>query len=119
MNPLLCCGPCKETFETRDALNNHVRKKHQLLVKAKFLNGAIKEIRRGPDGKFRCPCGRVFCHPVSLRTHASGCGGSDSPLNIGLNDGGSRSDNLMIGDMDIKIGGTSDDYISTAVKRID
>jgi hypothetical protein len=51
-------------------MNNHVRHIHQSLVKVKFQNGRVTEVKRGEGGTFECKCGKRFKVPDS---HAKGC----------------------------------------------
>ena len=74
-NALFTCTTCKDIFRNRNDLNNHVRRNHQLVVKVKFQNDGMTEIKKGADGKFKCICGKRFKLPWSLQRHVKGCNG--------------------------------------------
>jgi len=74
-NTLLTCTTCNDIFRSRNDLNNHVRRYHQSLVKVKFQNGSVTEVKKGEDGKFKCNCGKGFKLPWSLQRHAKDCNG--------------------------------------------
>ena len=72
---LLSCTVCNCFFQSRAALNNHVKRDHQSSVKVKFRNGKVAEIKRDADNMFNCSCGKIFKHPVSLHKHTKECNG--------------------------------------------
>ena len=72
-NTLFTCVICNDIFRTRPDLNNHVRIKHQSVVKVKFQTGRVAEVKKGADGTFECTCGKRFKFPWSLQKHAKGC----------------------------------------------
>lgn len=74
-NALLTCITCKNIFRSRTELNYHVKRDHQSLVKVKFQNGSVTEVKRGTDDTFKCECGKSFKLPGSLRRHAKDCNG--------------------------------------------
>jgi uncharacterized C2H2 Zn-finger protein len=74
-NTLFTCTICKDIFRNRTDLKNHVRRDHQSVVKVKFQNGGVTEVKRAEDNMFKCNCGKSFKLPDSLRRHAKGCNG--------------------------------------------
>jgi uncharacterized C2H2 Zn-finger protein len=72
-NALLKCTKCSDIFRHRTELVNHVKRYHQSLIKIKFLNGDVAEIKRENDDTFKCKCGKSFKLPDSLRRHAKTC----------------------------------------------
>ena len=72
-NVLFTCAICNDIFRTRSDLNNHVKCKHQSMVKVKFQTGRVAEIKKGADGTFKCTCGKGFKIPWSLQKHAKRC----------------------------------------------
>jgi len=82
-NSLLSCTVCKQSFRGRTTLNNHVRREHQSLVKVKFQNGRVVEIKRGGDNAFKCGCDKLFKHPLSLKKHAKECNGESTSVDNG------------------------------------
>jgi uncharacterized C2H2 Zn-finger protein len=74
-NTLFTCGVCEDIFRNRNDLNNHVRRDHQSVVKVKFQNGGVTDVKKGPDGMFKCMCEKRFKLPWSLQRHAKGCNG--------------------------------------------
>jgi hypothetical protein len=71
----LICITCKDTFKSRFDLNYHVKRHHQELVKVKFRDGRVAEVKRGDENMFKCNCGKRFGFPGSLQRHAKRCGG--------------------------------------------
>ena len=70
------CRKCWITFRNRSAMQNHVKRKHQLEVKAQCKDGTINHIKRDTNGLFPCLCGsRRFLYPLSLQKHAKKCDG--------------------------------------------
>jgi uncharacterized C2H2 Zn-finger protein len=80
-NALLSCKTCGELFRKKSALKNHVKREHQSLVKVKFKNGKVTEVKKGVDGMFICKCEKSFKLPASLQTHAKQCNG-EVPVTI-------------------------------------
>jgi uncharacterized C2H2 Zn-finger protein len=74
-NTLLKCTKCNNIFRSRHDLDNHVKRDHQSLVKIKFQNGEVTEVKRAEDNTFKCKCGKSFKLPDSLRRHARTCRG--------------------------------------------
>src|SRR5947207_841146 len=72
-NALLKCIKCNDIFRTRHDLEYHVKHDHQSLVKVKFQNGGVTEVKRAEDNTFKCKCGKSFKLPDSLRRHAKRC----------------------------------------------
>src|SRR5271169_1451436 len=72
-NTLFTCAVCSDIFRIRPDLNNHVRHKHQSVVKVKFQMDRVAEVKKGMDGMFKCTCGKEFKIPWSLQKHAKGC----------------------------------------------
>ena len=72
-NVLFTCVVCNDIFRTHSDLNNHVKRKHQSVVKVKFQTGRVTEVKKGADGMFKCTCGKEFKIPWSLQRHAKGC----------------------------------------------
>ena len=72
-NTLITCAICKDIFRNRNDMNNHVRRYHQSMVKIKFQNGDVIEVKREADNKFKCTCGKSFELPWPLQRHAKGC----------------------------------------------
>ena len=90
-------------------------------MKAKFSNGRVKEIHREEDNTFRCDCGRVLRHPLSLLRHAKQC---DGVLDHGaeLNDGIELADSISqlensITENETREAGDLGDCIGTQFKR--
>src|SRR5271169_3053679 len=73
-NALLMCITCNNVFRRRSDLMYHVKRDHQSLIKVKFENGSVTEIKKGEDGMFKCKCGKRFKLSITLRKHAKGCG---------------------------------------------
>jgi hypothetical protein len=48
------------------------------LVKVKFENGSVTEIKKGENNMFICKCGKGFKLSVTLRKHAKTCRGEPS-----------------------------------------
>jgi hypothetical protein len=48
----------------------HVKRVHQESVKVTFSGDRVEAIKRGPDGEFKCICGKSFALPDSVRRHA-------------------------------------------------
>ena len=74
-NALLTYTTCNDIFRSRYDLSNHVRLEHQPLVKVKFQNGSVTEVKLGEDGTFKCECGKDFKFPSSFKRHVKGCSG--------------------------------------------
>jgi uncharacterized C2H2 Zn-finger protein len=72
-NTLFTCSVCKDIFGNRNDLNNHVRRDHQSVVKIKFQDGRVTEVKKGANGGFKCRCGKSFKLPWSLQRHAKTC----------------------------------------------
>ena len=72
-NTVFTCAVCNDIFRTRPDLNNHVRHKHQSVVKVKFQTGRVAEVKKGADGTFKCTCGKGFKFPWSLQKHVKEC----------------------------------------------
>ena len=79
-NMLLTCTTCNDIFRSRYDLNNHIKREHQPLVKVKFENGDVTEVKRGVDGTFKCECGKGFKLRWSFQRHAKGCEGKAMEL---------------------------------------
>lgn len=71
----LSCKICGELFRKESLLKNHVRRDHQSLVKVKFRNGGMTEVKKRDDDMFKCNCGKSFTLPTSLQRHARDCNG--------------------------------------------
>jgi hypothetical protein len=56
------------------------------LVKVKFQNGNVMEIKKGIDNAFKCGCDKVFKHPLSLKKHAKECNDESTTVDNGLID---------------------------------
>ena len=65
------------------------------MVKAKFLNGTVKEVHRGEDNRFHCNCGNVLQHPLSLLRHAKQCSNAEPDNGIQLADCMSQFNDFM------------------------
>jgi hypothetical protein len=91
-NATLTCTTCNDIFRSRYDLNIHVRRHHQSVVKVKFQNGGITEVRRGEDGAFKCKCRKSFKLPGSLRRHAKTCRGQSVELDQGEREAPSMDD---------------------------
>lgn len=74
-NALLTCITCNDIFRSRSDLTYHVKRDHQSLVKVKFENGSVAEVKKGEDGMFKCKCEKRFKLPVTLQRHAKSCRG--------------------------------------------
>ena len=85
MSTILQCATCREVFRVQSALNNHVKRVHQIVVKVRFQSGEIKEIIKGKDDVFTCGCGRVFQYPQSILRHGRRCKGFEQDDNRGIN----------------------------------
>jgi len=72
-NTLFTCSICKDIFRNRNDLNNHSRRDHQSMVKVKFQNGVVMDVKKGADGTFKCTCGKSVKLPSSLQRHAKRC----------------------------------------------
>ena len=72
-NTLFTCFICKDIFRNRNDMNNHVRRYHQSMVKVKFQNDDVVEVKRGADHKFKCTCEKSFELSWPLQRHAKGC----------------------------------------------
>jgi hypothetical protein len=70
------CKVCDERFRECSELKNHVRRKHQRCVTARFKDGRIRRIEREGEREFECICGKTFMLPDSVRRHAKGCSGA-------------------------------------------
>ena len=66
-NALLTCITCNNIFRSRSDLTYHVKRDHQSLVKVKFENGSVTEIKKGEDDMFKCKCGKRFKLSITLR----------------------------------------------------
>ena len=62
-NSLFTCTVCSDIFRTHPDLKNHVRHKHQSVVKVKFQMGRMAEVKKAVDGMFKCTCGKGFKIP--------------------------------------------------------
>ena len=45
------------------------------MVKVKFKNGRFTEVKKGPNGMFKCQCGKTFKLLISLQMHVKQCNG--------------------------------------------
>ena len=72
---MLKCITCNDIFRSHSELNYHVRRDDQSLVKVKFQNGSIIEVKRDEDDTFKCQCEKGFKCPSSFKRHAKGCSG--------------------------------------------
>jgi len=72
-NVLLTCVTCNNIFRNRTELTYHVKHHHQSLVKIKFGNGHVTEVKKGEDGMFKCMCEKRFKALTSLRQHVKNC----------------------------------------------
>ena len=52
-----------------------MRREHQGTVRLESVSTTMTGLKRESDGGFKCHCGKKFTHPLSLRRHASKCGG--------------------------------------------
>ena len=77
-NVLLTCITCDKIFRSRSDLTYHVKRDHQSLVKVKFENGSMTEVKKGEDDMFTCKCRKKFKLSVTLRKHAKGCRGESN-----------------------------------------
>ena len=79
MNPVssMKCGQCMRTFERPSSLKDHVKHDHQSSIKLMFPSGSTMTIVRDVNGGFKCPCGRSYSSPRSIRRHVKDCRGSD------------------------------------------
>src|SRR5436190_16326854 len=77
-NVLLTCVTCDKIFRSCSDLTYHVKRDHQSLVKVKFENGSMTEVKKGEDNMFTCKCRKKFKLSVTLRKHAKGCRGESN-----------------------------------------
>jgi uncharacterized Zn-finger protein len=63
----------KDIFRDRTDLKHHIRHNYQSVIKIKFQNGIVTEVKRAEDNMFKCKCGKDFKLPNSLRRHAKRC----------------------------------------------
>ena len=68
------CRKCWITFPNRSAMQNHVKRKHQLEVKTQFKNRTINHIKHDMNELFPCLCdSKCFLYLLSLQKHAKKC----------------------------------------------
>ena len=72
-NTLYTCVVCKDIFRTRLDLNNHVRCKHQSVIKVKFQTDGATEVKKGMNDTFKCVCEKEFKVSMSLQRHMKNC----------------------------------------------
>ena len=72
-NTLFTCTVCTDIFRSRSDLNNHVRRHHQSVIKIKFQNDNMTEVKKRVNGGFECTCGKRFKLSWPLQRHAKRC----------------------------------------------